>query len=268
MDYSIRDVSEFLHLSREMIRYYEKWGVLTPKRNEQNNYRSYTILDVFMLLDAIQYKSWGIPVKDMGRLRKGEFLEEVRGHLTRYQQELEQEAAYKVLLSERIRFVADRSRTAHLNLQSYWVKVVPEHYFIPLVQGDGDSYGSLQLGEQAAAVLFSERVAPFWNPCFEEVGDHQLWGFTLEKRYYEALNLPPLEDMRLRPEKTCLCAIIDLGSVGCFNGEYAEPALEHLRRAGFEQAGTIDATLLGRGVEDGKDIRLMELHIPLREKTL
>ncbi len=63
MDYSIRDVSDFLHLSREMIRYYEKWGVLTPKRNEQNNYRSYTILDVFMLLDAIQYKSWGIPVK-------------------------------------------------------------------------------------------------------------------------------------------------------------------------------------------------------------
>ena len=74
--------------------------------------------------------------------------------------------------------------------------------------------------------------------------------------------------MRLRPEKTCLCAIIDLGSVGCFNGEYAEPALEHLGRAGFEQAGTINATLLGRGVEDGKDIRLMELHIPLREKTL
>lgn len=268
MDYSIRDVSEFLHLSREMIRYYEKWGVLAPKRNEQNNYRSYTILDIFMLLDAIQYKSWGIPVKEMSRLRKGEFLEEVRTQLTRYQQELEQEAAYKALLSERIRFVADRSRTAHLNLQNFWVKVVPEHYFIPLVQGDGDTYGELLLGQQAASILFSERVAPFWNPCFEEVGDHQLWGITLEKRYFDALELPDLEDMRLRPQQTCLCTMIDLGSVGHFNHAYAQPALEHLRRSGFEQAGTIDVTLLGRGVEEGRDIRLMELHVPLREKTL
>ena len=78
MEYSIRNVAEFLHLSREMIRYYEKWGVLAPKRNEQNNYRCYTILDVFQLMDAIQYRSWGIPVKEMERLRKGNFLEEVR----------------------------------------------------------------------------------------------------------------------------------------------------------------------------------------------
>ena len=268
MDYSIRDVSEFLNLSREMIRYYEKWGVLTPKRNEQNNYRSYTVLDVFMLLDAIQYKSWGIPVKDMGRLRKGDFLEKVRVQLTEYQRELEEEAAYKALLSDRISFVAARSQTAHLNLKNFWVKVVPEHYFIPLVQGDGDSYGELQLGEQAAAILFSDRVAPFWNPCFEEVGNHQLWGFTLEKRYFDALQLPSLEGMRLRPEQICLCAIFDLGAVGHFNGEYAKPALDHLHRSGFEQAGTIDATLFGRGVEKDRGIRLMELHIPLREKTL
>ena len=188
--------------------------------------------------------------------------------MTQYREKLEEEAAYKVLLSQRIRFVADRSRTAHLNLQSFWVNVVSARYFIPLVQGDGDSYGELQLGERAARVLFSERVAPFWNPCFEEVGDHQLWGFTLEKRYFDALKLPALEDMRLRQEQTCLCAMVDLGSVGHFNQGYAQPALEHLNRLRLEQAGTIEATLLGRGVEGDRDIRLMELHVPLREKTL
>ena len=60
MDYSIRDVSEILNLSREMIRYYEKHGVISPRRNDENNYRSYSIFDIFMLLDTLQYRSWGI----------------------------------------------------------------------------------------------------------------------------------------------------------------------------------------------------------------
>ena len=40
-----------------MIRYYEKHGVISPRRNDENNYRSYSIFDIFMLLDTLQYRS-------------------------------------------------------------------------------------------------------------------------------------------------------------------------------------------------------------------
>ncbi len=268
MEYSIRDVSEFLNLSREMVRYYEKWGLITPKRNEANNYRSYDILDVFKLMDAVQYKSWGIPVKRMREMWEGDFLEKSRAQLLMHRQELAKEVAYKQLLLDRVEQMAQRAQTAHLNLKNHWIRQIPKHYFIPLIQGDGDQYGTIELDSQMGRLLFSEKVAPFWNPCFEEVGDHQLWGFYLEKRYADALELTNLENMRYRPARICLCGIADLGPVGHFRREYAQPALEYVKEIGYEQGGTMDAVLLGRGVEEGKQIRLVELHIPLREKTL
>ena len=111
MDYSIRDVSEILNLSREMIRYYEKYGVISPRRNDENNYRSYSIFDIFMLLDTLQYRSWGIQIKGMQDLRQEDFLQKSRQHLCLYRERLKEEVLYKQLLLERIDTITDRSET-------------------------------------------------------------------------------------------------------------------------------------------------------------
>ena len=176
--------------------------------------------------------------------------------------------AYKQLLLERIEFVAERAQTAHLNLKNHWIRKIPDHYFIPLVQGDGDYYGEIEMSNEISAVLLSDRVAPFWNPCFEEVGEHQLWGLYIEKRYADILDISSLENMRYRPSQICLCSIVDLGAVGRFDSDYSQKALQYMKEIGYEQSSTIEALLLGRGVEGEKDIRMMELHIPVREKTL
>ena len=47
MKYTIGEVANFLHLSRDMIRYYEKRGVIVSERNESNNYRTYDNMAVF-----------------------------------------------------------------------------------------------------------------------------------------------------------------------------------------------------------------------------
>ena len=88
MDYSIRDVSEILNLSREMIRYYEKNGVISPRRNDENSYRSYSIFDIFMLLDTLQYRSWGIQIKGIQDLRQEDFLQKSRQQLRLYREQL------------------------------------------------------------------------------------------------------------------------------------------------------------------------------------
>lgn len=35
MEYNIKEVSNILNISREMIRYYEKKGMISPKRKEE-----------------------------------------------------------------------------------------------------------------------------------------------------------------------------------------------------------------------------------------
>ncbi len=42
MEYKISEIARLFNISKEMVRYYEKCGVISPKRSEDNNYRVYT----------------------------------------------------------------------------------------------------------------------------------------------------------------------------------------------------------------------------------
>ena len=56
MGYRIGDVSKMLKISDQMIRYYEKCGLIQPKREGDGKYRTYTDMDVFLIFEAMKYK--------------------------------------------------------------------------------------------------------------------------------------------------------------------------------------------------------------------
>ena len=68
MEYKIGEVSKILNISKEMIRYYEKQGILKPSRKEDNNYRTYSVMDLFLLKEIILYQSIQIRIKDITEL--------------------------------------------------------------------------------------------------------------------------------------------------------------------------------------------------------
>lgn len=45
--YKIKELSEILNISKQMIRYYEQCGVIHPERSKENNYRIYHAMDLF-----------------------------------------------------------------------------------------------------------------------------------------------------------------------------------------------------------------------------
>lgn len=47
---NIKEAEEQTGISRANIRYYEKMGLLQPKRNEKNGYREYTPEDIKRIL--------------------------------------------------------------------------------------------------------------------------------------------------------------------------------------------------------------------------
>ena len=51
--YKIGDISRLFNLSSEMIRYYEKMGIIDPIRDEKNGYRYYSIFDIYILLECL-----------------------------------------------------------------------------------------------------------------------------------------------------------------------------------------------------------------------
>ena len=47
--FNIGELSRLFNVSTDSIRYYEKIGILNPVRNEENNYRVYTLSDIRQL---------------------------------------------------------------------------------------------------------------------------------------------------------------------------------------------------------------------------
>ena len=68
---NIKEVEQLVEIKKANIRYYEQEGLLTPKRNADNNYREYSMEDVEELKKIKFLRMVGIPVQDILELKKG-----------------------------------------------------------------------------------------------------------------------------------------------------------------------------------------------------
>ena len=62
MQYKIGDVARILGISTDLLRYYEKKGVVAPTKDKQNDYRYYDVWDINFLIDCLWYKSFGFGI--------------------------------------------------------------------------------------------------------------------------------------------------------------------------------------------------------------
>lgn len=86
--YKIGSVAQFLGLSSEALRYYEKNGILDSQRDDENGYRYYSTWDINYLLDCTYYRAFNFPVSDVKYLIKDASLKELAEHCHAQQMEL------------------------------------------------------------------------------------------------------------------------------------------------------------------------------------
>lgn len=73
--FSIGDISKFFNIPTSTLRFWEKKGLLSP-RKEDNNYREYSLPDLMKISDIVFYKNLGIPLKDILNLKNKNIIEQ------------------------------------------------------------------------------------------------------------------------------------------------------------------------------------------------
>lgn len=96
----IQEVSEATGLSKDMIRFYESEGLIKPARNEDNNYRSYSENDCYLLVMIKLYNSLGISLKDIKAFMQNRDMDLARISVSNSVIELEKE---KLILEQKIK---------------------------------------------------------------------------------------------------------------------------------------------------------------------
>lgn len=67
---TIKEVEAQVGIKKTNIRYYEEAGLVTPDRDRENNYRSYSAEDVKLLKKIKFLRSIGVSVADIRRLQQ------------------------------------------------------------------------------------------------------------------------------------------------------------------------------------------------------
>ena len=67
----INEVEQLVGISKKNIRFYEAEGLLTPRRNSENGYRSYDNDDVDMLRKIKVLRKLGLPLEEIRSLQQG-----------------------------------------------------------------------------------------------------------------------------------------------------------------------------------------------------
>lgn len=95
---SIKEVENITGIDRQNIRYYEKEGLIHPKRNKMNAYRNYSKEDIQTIKQIILFRKLGISIEEIRHLLEGkkQLPEMIKNQKIKLQQEAKElEAALK-----------------------------------------------------------------------------------------------------------------------------------------------------------------------------
>ncbi len=71
MGYHIGEVADFLDITADTIRYYEKEGIIHPQKNPENGYREYRFADISRLSDILFYRDVDFSITDIQKIMNG-----------------------------------------------------------------------------------------------------------------------------------------------------------------------------------------------------
>lgn len=263
MKYRIGDVSRILGISDQMIRYYEKCGVIQPERSGDGRYRYYTDMDVFLLFEAMKYKEWDINIGDIASMISDNYYTALIQRLSAFEKKLDEEEGYRQAMKERVSWVRRRLKLSIYNTGNVWIDIMPEHCLYYLGESDGDEYEISGIDPRMAEIIYSSKYIPFFDPYVEYTGNHGTWWYIIWKDLHDRLKLPDYGNYKLVPEQTVLISSMDMGLPGEFSSDKYQHLTDYALSHGYQISGPVCGVITGRGNKDQQFQRMMQIMAPI-----
>ena len=75
--YNIGEVSKYLGISRDTLKFYESKGLINPKKNSGNGYREYDYFDIYDITTINFYREIDIEIKKIQEIKKNMSIEDL-----------------------------------------------------------------------------------------------------------------------------------------------------------------------------------------------
>lgn len=268
--YRIGKVAEFLGLSSEALRNYEREGIIHARRDQESGYRYYNAWDINYLLDCTYYRSFGFPVSTCKSIICDADLDQLTELYEAHTETLQQQIH---LLQKKLECTCDflaQLREIRSKLGSFTPVKSPALLFYPIREKDNLRF------ERDAMAAYADwnQCKPFCkNTCLipghKNGGDFDryFWGYSLPADSALAANMEGQAEQILPYPAiyTVFCA----HGENTFIQSFREQVIVPLEKQGYQiSQEQVVGNLLARVHENGEICRYCEVWVPLtRPKT-
>lgn len=269
MKYKIGDVAKILGISPDLLRYYQKKGVVMPTMGENNNYRYYDAWDINFLIDCLWFKNFGFGIEQTARLVTQSSFDDVLADMEQKQDEIRRSIRHRQMLLERADQYFASMRQVKEMVGRCDLVYAPECYrFLNRHNRDYENIPELQeLSHQWLQYM------PFVSRCFEidqkdlaEKNDNYDWGFAMGMDFVKKLNVPLEEPVKHLPSVPSVhTAFVSSGKTG-FSPRHLKHAMDYARELGLTVSGNARGTLICSVLEEDKLTGYFEVWIPVEPK--
>ena len=127
--YLIGDVARYLFLSRDTLRYYDKLGIVSPKKDEKNGYRFYDMEDIITLSYVMILKDVGISLEEIKHMIYNYSLREMRDRILNQEELINKKIEELLNIKTRIKNFSNWCITAEEKLNKFEIISAPNFLY-------------------------------------------------------------------------------------------------------------------------------------------
>ena len=267
--YTVGDMARMLSMNPPTIRFYDQEKIVVPSRNDENQYRQYTVVDGNYLLKTKELKNAGLSVQETQKMLNEYGLDQFQEGLLAANQQLEQEifrlSLYRLGVKKYYQRCQKCISDSRISLEKR-----PEMYRYThqindvFLEGPGRietlKVWTDYLPLTVLSFLFRK------EELLENIEEADLyWGFSVEANHVEGTGLDCCELSDHWRECNCVHFIFSTKNEVFLKARYLRPALSYIREHHFTLCGDVVGNSLARVInEDGVVEHYYEAWLPIQ----
>lgn len=270
MQYKIGDVARILGISTDLLRYYEKKGVVTPTKDKQNDYRYYDAWDTNFLIDCLWYKSFGFGIPQTAYLVSSCPYDDLVIQLEERGNELKDSIHRQELLLNRITQYCEQVLRVKEAFGRCDIAYSPEIVsYLNRYDSFYDNSTEIQnLSKQWLQYMpFIQRYFEMPSESADEPAHDYAWGFSLEMKYVNEFSVPVEPPVTHLPSVECIHSAFKSSGKNAFSPKHIDYLYAYAARNGYTVAGNARGNLVCSILEDGVLTGYFEVWLPVSGNT-
>ena len=266
MRYKIGDVAKILGISTDLIRYYEKKGVVRPEKGQNNNYRYYDTWDINFLIDCLWYKNFGFSIDQIADIGSHSTYGSLRDALDRKTEEIGELAQRYQLLYERLLRQQLTMENVEGLLGRCEIAMGPDFiYYLNRHNFEYESDSALQTISRRWLKYMPFSTRYFECPAVRSGGgeDRYSWGFSLDRHYVDIFQVPCEPPVTHMPSRVCIHSAFKSSGKNAFSPRHMDYMFRYARQNGLTPAGNAFGNLVCSVLDNNRLTGFFEAWLPI-----